>query len=274
LSKKLIHKELLAPISAITSFIVCSVVADLFNIHLQDKSMRKFPKTLLASSFCMIMSISSHGDPGAGAPDIESLMSPEQYKASGLQKLNVEEREALYQWLRHYAGKTEVQKNLIPSENLPSASTTAVAVQPAVKKQTKARPAEPVSEEPLKPAAQPTTATVAVASPPVSEPEAGSAETADPSTAASDENFGFPEQPVESKEAAYGLNATVLEPFRGWSGKTIFYLDNGQVWKQRSSGRHTYGGDDNRVLISKNRLGLYEMRLVAADRAVGVKRVK
>lgn len=88
------------------------------------------------------------------------------------------------------------------------------------------------------------------------------------------ENFGFPDPPVRSSAKPEELHATVLEPFRGWSGKTIFYLDNGQVWKQRSSGHHTYTGDDNRVVIGKNSMGFYEMRLLAADRSIGVKRVK
>ena len=231
--------------------------------------MGQFPKALLVSSFCTLMSINSHGDTAASASGIESLMTPEQYKASGLQKLTGEEREALYQWLRHYAGKTATQKDLIPAASQPSAATTAIAVQPAVKEQAKASPAETVTAEPGKPAAQPTAAAVAVAA-----PQAESTDKAESSTAASDENFGFPEPPVESKEASSGLHATVVEPFRGWSGKTIFYLDNGQVWKQRTSGRHTYSGDDNRVIITKNRMGFYELRLIDVDRAVGVKRVK
>jgi hypothetical protein len=95
-----------------------------------------------------------------------------------------------------------------------------------------------------------------------------------PIPAALDKNFGFPEPPVDSPEDSDALHAKVLPPFRGWSGKTVFKLDNGQVWRQRVSGRHTYTGDDTRVIISKNRLGLYEMRLLDVDRAVGVRRVK
>ena len=91
-----------------------------------------------------------------------------------------------------------------------------------------------------------------------------------PPPVAVDENFGLPE-PVE--EAAV-LHAEVLPPFRGWSGKTVFQLDNGQVWKQRVSGKFTYSGDDRRVVISKNSWGFYVMRLVDADRSVGVKRLK
>ena len=54
----------------------------------------------------------------------------------------------------------------------------------------------------------------------------------------------------------------------------MFYLDNGQIWKQRTPGRHTYTGDDNQVVISENRMGFYEMRLIAVDRSIGVKRLK
>ena len=88
-----------------------------------------------------------------------------------------------------------------------------------------------------------------------------------------EENFGFPEPRPREEERAV-LRAEILPPFRGWSGKTTFRLDNGQVWKQRSSGHHTYTGDDYRVVISKNAMGFYEMRLLAADRSVGVKRVR
>lgn len=85
-----------------------------------------------------------------------------------------------------------------------------------------------------------------------------------------DENFGLP----EPREAAAVLQAEILPPFRGWNGKTVFQLDNGQVWKQRVSGKFTYSGDDRRVVISQNSWGFYEMRLVDADRSVGVRRLK
>ena len=99
-------------------------------------------------------------------------------------------------------------------------------------------------------------------------------EKAQPIPAAEDKNFGFPEPPVDSLEDRDALHARILPPFRGWSGKTVFKLDNGQVWKQRTSSRHTYTGDDTRVVIRKNSWGFYEMRMLAADRSVGVKRVK
>jgi hypothetical protein len=88
------------------------------------------------------------------------------------------------------------------------------------------------------------------------------------------ENFGFPEPPPDPLDNREALRASVLQPFRGWDGKTVFHLDNGQVWQQRRSGRFTYRGDDTRVVITKNSWGFYELRLIDADRSVGVKRLK
>ena len=86
-------------------------------------------------------------------------------------------------------------------------------------------------------------------------------------------DFGLIVKPTEAEDARQ-LHATVLEPFSGWQRKTIFNLDNGQMWQQRSAGKYQYRGDDNRVVISKNNWGFYELQLVAVDRSIGVKRLK
>ncbi|MCP5163513.1 MAG: hypothetical protein H6990_00420 [Pseudomonadales bacterium] len=192
-------------------------------------------------------------DDEAGA-QIKSLMGPEQYRAAGLDKLSTAEREALYQWLRTLQGGTAKQVEPAAERGSPAAAATTV---PAPK------------------------ATGTEANFQIKEATSGVATTAPPSTGrgmqasetAIEESFGLPE-PVDPERAAYQLHATIEEPFRGWSGKTIFYLDNGQVWKQRSKGQQTYTGSDNRVVISQNRFGFYEMRLIDADRSVGVKRIR
>ena len=88
------------------------------------------------------------------------------------------------------------------------------------------------------------------------------------------ESFGFPEPEPDDLEGREELQASILPPFNGWKGKTYFKLDNGQVWQQRRSGRFVYRGDDLRVKIYKNAFGFYDLRLIDADRAVGVKRVR
>ena len=69
------------------------------------------------------------------------------------------------------------------------------------------------------------------------------------------------------------IKATIKGEFKGWSGKTVFKLSNGQVWRQRLSGSWRYSADSPSVEIKKNFLGYYVMR-VADKKAVGVTRIK
>ncbi len=235
--------------------------------------MQQFQKSLITSGICLLMSLGAHADTSAAETSIKSLMTPEQYKAAGLDKLSAAEREALYQWLQQFVGKPggPIMETL-PAALPAATAATASSAQPAgnttavnVPQQPAASASAPIQSQQLEGGA------VAHETPPASTSQASKEA---PATAAElEKNFGLPEPPDE-QEAAYQLHASILEPFRGWSGKTVFYLDNGQVWKQRSSGRHTYTGDDNRVVISQNRLGFYDMHLIAVDRSIGVKRVK
>lgn len=78
---------------------------------------------------------------------------------------------------------------------------------------------------------------------------------------------------VREVESAYNVEAQATE-FRGWSGETVFRLDNGQVWKQRLDGRFAYSGDDHRVRIERNFMGFFRLVHVATGRAVGVTRLR
>lgn len=244
--------------------------------------MHRFHGTLFVGGFCMMVAFNNYADTAEGSSGIKALMTPEQYDATGLSKLSEEEREALYKWLRRYAEDPE-------SIIIPAAAATPQA--PAAGNAIVATPTAKTAaiEKPVPAAIKPKTATAepAVAEPPVStlsvtdpaptQPPAAKLETAASpplNNAADDKYFGLPAPPVETENNKPELHAKVLPPFRGWSGKTVFKLDNGQVWKQRSSGRHTYTGDDTRVVISQNRMGFFELRLLAADRSVGVKRVR
>lgn len=66
----------------------------------------------------------------------------------------------------------------------------------------------------------------------------------------------------------------VLPPFDGWSGKTMFYLENGQVWQQRMDGFYRHKGDDFRVSIKPGMFGFYHLKMVSSGRSVGVKRIR
>ncbi len=168
-------------------------------------------------------------------PSLKDLMLPEQYEAAGIDKLNEAEREALAAWLSEYIGK-----NFVATTVKPAAAEPAVPAAPAAI--TAVPEAEVVSAEPV--------------------------------SKALDKNWGFSNPPEEKPAEPELLYANIEGSFRGWSGKSVFRLDNGQVWRQRRSGRFTYTGDARRVVIGKNSWGFFEMRLIEADRSVGVSRVK
>ena len=66
----------------------------------------------------------------------------------------------------------------------------------------------------------------------------------------------------------------IVGHFSGWTGKTVFRLDNGEIWKQRLESRYAISLENPEVEIKKNLLGFYEMKIVKTGRRVGVSRLK
>jgi len=121
-------------------------------------------------------------------------MSPEDFKASGLDKLTDAERAHLSEWVGRYREG-------------------------------------------------------AVSGPPVS-PKPPSQQTAE-------ERVVAEKKQEKKKEDRKNLEiiAKVVPRFRGWSGKSIFRLDNGQVYQQRMAGSLRYSGNDSTVIITQNMMG-------------------
>jgi hypothetical protein len=71
-----------------------------------------------------------------------------------------------------------------------------------------------------------------------------------------------------------GTRTRIAGEFTGWTGETVFRLENGQVWKQRLPGRWSYHADSPEVELRKNMMGFWVLRVVDADHSVGVTRVK
>lgn len=85
----------------------------------------------------------------------------------------------------------------------------------------------------------------------------------------------FGGEQVEKKAAVVPevVEAQIAGDFRGWDGKTLFRLTNGQIWQQRVGGRYRYRAVDPEVKIQRARFGYY-LEITATGRKVGVKRVK
>jgi len=162
----------------------------------------KIPGTLL-----LVMGILMTGATAAkDAPPVDTLMTPEDFKASGLDKLSDAERAHLSQWLERYR--------------------EGAVIGPVVKK----KPSQMDEEE-------------------------------------------KEQYKKEKQEKDNEIIAKVIPAFGGWSGKTVFRLDNGQTWQQRQAGRFRYSDGDSTVIIKRNILGKYVMKHQASGRAIGVKRI-
>ena len=145
--------------------------------------------TLLLASYAGV------AQDGSSFPGVEALMTPEEYRAAGLEKLTPAEREALNSFLiRYTAEDSQVLLN---------------------------------SDAEVKKAAE--------------------------------------EQEIVS---------VIQQPFKGWSGDTVFRLENGQVWQQRQRGNYPYRGTNPEVRITKNFMGFYRMELTENGKAVAVKRLQ
>ncbi|WP_456378119.1 hypothetical protein [Thiolapillus sp.] len=82
-------------------------------------------------------------------------------------------------------------------------------------------------------------------------------------------------QAVSAKPEEEGpIASRITGDFNGWKGKTLFRLENGQVWKQRQTGFYRKKLERPEVKISKNLLGFYMLEVVETGRRIGVKRIK
>tara|TARA_R110002073_G_scaffold207987_3_gene368241 strand:- start:303 stop:770 length:468 start_codon:yes stop_codon:yes gene_type:complete len=70
-----------------------------------------------------------------------------------------------------------------------------------------------------------------------------------------------------------GMTSRIVGQFDGWSGKTRFVLENGQVFEQRRPGRWKVTLDNPEVHVSQNFMGAYELEVVSAGRSIGVRRI-
>ncbi len=93
-------------------------------------------------------------------------------------------------------------------------------------------------------------------------------------------DFGAEQLPVKHPQdegEVVEVVAQMTKPFRGLQGRTIFYLDNGQVWQQRIDEVYYLGKSipNPKVIIRRTRFG-YRMLISAVepDFAVAVKRIE
>lgn len=101
---------------------------------------------------------------------------------------------------------------------------------------------------------------------------ASSAATATPA-ASPEAAFGL-EQARDVERTADSIRSRVPGLFLGWTGDTVFRLENGQVWEQAESGSFGVRLENPEVEISRGWFGGYFLAVEGLNRRVRVKRVE
>lgn len=93
-----------------------------------------------------------------------------------------------------------------------------------------------------------------------------------------DDRFGF--EQVTSRVAAIlqstedRIETRIDGPLKGWSGNTIFHLQNGQRWQQIDGTRMRYKLDDAEVVLFRGAMGTYFLKPKALNSRVRVRRLE
>jgi hypothetical protein len=98
---------------------------------------------------------------------------------------------------------------------------------------------------------------------------AAAASTTDPDPVT---QFGFNDG--RGSGAAQQVQSRYDGEFTGWSGNTLFRLENGQVWKQAQSGRVSARATRPQITIKRGTLGGYRMNVEGLNESIRVERVK
>jgi hypothetical protein len=70
------------------------------------------------------------------------------------------------------------------------------------------------------------------------------------------------------------IQSRYVGEFTGWDGKTVFELENGQVWQQIGSGRMTYRVTNPMITIKRAFMGSYLLKVEGRNKSIRVKRIK
>lgn len=169
---------------------------------------------------------------GAGAPSLRDVLTQEEFKRAGLEKLSAEELEFLSRRL--------LDTTTSGAPAVPATSGPAVGAEPPRAETT----AAPVAQSPLM----------------------------------GDAAFGQEGKLREQIEKQHGipdvLTSRISGPFSGWTGRTVFRLENGQVWQQIDDDRFAIKIDNPVVKIERTRFGSYLLSLEGYGSRTKVRRVR
>ena len=166
---------------------------------------------------------------------IEREMSPSERRAMGIDGLSVEQLEALNQWLRKRFDRGQENTTIEVKAEVREQVLEAARVADAAEREAEIERRVAIEVEAAK------------------------------------QRIGVtPAEPTMSEP----VKAKIRGSFSGWSGNTVFALDNGQVWKQRAGNVYRHKGSDYKVELTRNFFGGWEMTMISSGKTVLVTRVK
>jgi hypothetical protein len=80
--------------------------------------------------------------------------------------------------------------------------------------------------------------------------------------------------PEGEKDVVEEIESIIPGEFRGWTGKTVFRLANGQVWEQKSGGKFVTKKQNPVVVIKKGAFGAYYLRVKGFGSKCRVERIR
>jgi hypothetical protein len=86
-----------------------------------------------------------------------------------------------------------------------------------------------------------------------------------------EEQLPAPQQDPETADRE--IVTRISGDFAGWDGRTIFKLENGQIWQQRQGGKYHYQAYRPEVILKRGNFGYY-LKIVSTHRQIPVKRLK
>ena len=205
----------------------------------------------------------------ADSPVLREIMGKSVYEASGINELSSEQLQVLEKWVLKNAAEPLLAESVEPQSAPPRENEIDEAVASTSEKSID----EVVAVLPSAPAREPNNA------PPPRDVKL--AEQQEVSTREEEE------EPVTQKyvrvdtldERSRNIQPDLIRSridgtFKGWSGKTRFKLENGEIWQQRQSSTYMTTLESPEVVIRKGRMNFYTMEVPAIGRKVHVKRIR
>lgn len=86
--------------------------------------------------------------------------------------------------------------------------------------------------------------------------------------------FGLERVEDDQRSEVKEIRSRYVGEFTGWDGKTVFRLENGQVWQQIQSGRMSWKATNPMITIKRGFMGSYVLRVEGVNKTVRVKRIE